>query len=305
MTKIIVDEKEEGLRLDFLLSQKLEFTRSLIKKEISNGKITVNNKSTKGSYRAKSGDKILIAKLSEKKSADLLPEKIDLDIVYEDDDILIINKLPDMVVHPDQTHLNNTLVNALLNYFPAIKNVGDPDRPGIVHRLDKDTSGLIICAKNNEAYKYLVAAFKKRQITKKYYALVFGKVKDRAGIIAYSLGKSQGKELKMATVPDKEALTKFEVAGRYKKEEQDYTLLEVSPKTGRTHQIRVHLAKIGHPIVGDIKYGFKKYKNISAPDRQFLHAFYLKFKLPSGQDKSFEIDLPEDLDSFLAGLDRK
>ena len=301
--KFKITTVEAGKRLDLLLVKKLpDLSRSVIKKHIQDGYILVNGQKIKARYKLSNQDEVSINLPKESAPEELEPEKINLDIIYEDDDILIINKPPGMVVHPDQIHISGTLVNALLNYFPAIKNVGDPARPGIVHRLDKDTSGLIICAKNNEAYKDLVSKFKKREVAKKYYALVFGRVKDQSGVIAYSLGKSQSKKLKMATVPDKEALTKYKIKKYYSRGGQNYTLLEVSPKTGRTHQIRVHLTRIGHPIVGDNKYSFKKQKDIPAPARQFLHAFYLKFKLPSGQDELFKIALPEDLDNFLSGL---
>jgi 23S rRNA pseudouridine1911/1915/1917 synthase len=214
----------------------------------------------------------------------------------------MVNKPPGIVVHPDATHPKSTLVNALLYYFPPIKNVGEKDRPGIVHRLDKDTSGLIICAKNNQAYKYLVEKFKKREIIKKYYALVFGKVKEKSGIISYSLSKRKGKELKIATGPDKEALTRFKVLKYLKKDNNTYTLLDVKPETGRTHQIRVHLARIGYPIVGDPKYKFKKLISPYPIKRQFLHAYYLKLTLLSNKEKSFKIGLPKDLKAFLSRL---
>ncbi|NQV12855.1 MAG: RluA family pseudouridine synthase [Parcubacteria group bacterium] len=293
-------KKEEGQRLDLFLAKKLpDLSRSASKKHIENGCVLVGGKKVKASYQLNDQDVVSVDLPETVPQQDLAPENIRLDIVYEDDDLVIINKPAGMVVHPDNNYQSGTLVNALLNYYPPIKDVGESDRPGIVHRLDKDTSGLIICAKTEEAYKYLVAKFKAREVTKKYYALVFGKVKDKQGTVTYSLSKNKSGTAKMTIAIDKEAVTKYKVEKYYQDNDQLYTLLEVSPQTGRTHQIRIHLAKIGHPIVGDQLYSFKQHRRECPLKRQFLHAFRLEFKLPSEKDKSFEIGLPEDLNNFL------
>ena len=218
-------------------------------------------------------------------------------IVFEDDDLMVINKPAGIVVHPDNKHKENTLVDYIIKDYPEINNVGEVGRPGIVHRLDKDTSGLIIVAKNQKSYEYLVNLFKERKIEKKYFALVYGIMKELKGIISYSLEKRGRVRAKLSST-SRPAVTRYKVAEEFK---EDFSLLDVKIETGRTHQIRVHLAKIGHPVVGDQQYRFKRKKKVDL-DRQFLHAYYLKFKLPSGIEKKFEIGLPNDLENFLRSL---
>jgi len=232
-----------------------------------------------------------------------------LKIVFENQDILIINKPAGLTVHPIKPEQDNTLVNQLLAYYPEIKNVGDPStssgqvnlRPGIVHRLDKDTSGLMMIAKNNKAFEYLKNLFKNKKIVKKYLALVYGKVKDKKGTITKSISLSKKDHLKRSALLDeksKPAWTEYQV----KKYFDNYTLLKVYPKTGRTHQIRIHLASIGHPITGDKQYKFKRQINPKNLNRQFLHASYLKFKLPNGKMAEFKSKLPQDLEEVLQGI---
>ncbi len=218
-------------------------------------------------------------------------------IVFEDDDVLIINKPAGLVVHPDNKYKDNTLSDFVVENYPEIKNVGQEARPGIVHRLDKDTSGLIIVAKNQKAYDYLIDVFKNRQIEKKYFALVYGILKEKKGIIVYSLEK-KGKVRARLSKISKPAVTRYEVIKEYG---EKFSLLDVKIETGRTHQIRVHLTKIGHPIVGDQEYRFRKMEDTEL-ERQFLHAHYLKLRLPSGIENNFEIELPEDLNNFLSKL---
>ncbi|MDD3888124.1 MAG: RluA family pseudouridine synthase [Patescibacteria group bacterium] len=218
-------------------------------------------------------------------------------IIFEDDDVLIINKPAGLVVHPDNTYKDNTLSDIVVENYPKIKSVGQEARPGIVHRLDKDTSGLIIIAKNQKSYDYLIEVFKNRRIEKKYFALVYGILKEKNGIIVYSLEK-KGKVRARLSKTSKPALTRYEVIKEYG---DKFSLLDVKIETGRTHQIRVHLTKIGHPIVGDQEYKFRKMED-SELKRQFLHAHYLKLRLPSGIEKEFNIDLPEDLKDFLSKL---
>lgn len=219
------------------------------------------------------------------------PEKIKLDIIYEDKDVLVINKKAGMLVHPDPHTKSGTLANALVGLYPQIANVGEKNRPGIVHRLDKETSGLIVCAKNQKAYKYLADQFQKRKITKKYLALVHGRIKEKNGVIVYSIAKRGREKLERAE-------TRYHVFKYF----ADFTLLEVEIKTGRMHQIRQHLKKIGHPIVGDNLYTFKNLKTPYPISRYFLHAFYLKLNLPSKGIKKFKIDLPEELKNYLNKL---
>ena len=220
-------------------------------------------------------------------------------IIYEDKDIIVIDKPANLTVHPVHPEQDNTLVNELLTYYPEIKNVGeDALRPGIVHRLDKDTSGLIVIAKNNKSFEYFKNLFKDRKIVKKYLALVHGKVKDNKGIITKSISLSKKDHKKRSALLDnnsKPAWTEYEVIERFK----DYTLLEVYPKTGRTHQIRIHLKSIGHPVVGDKQYKFKRQVCPKELKRQFLHAQYLKFKMSNGSIMEFKSKLPKDLKDTL------
>jgi len=225
-----------------------------------------------------------------------------LKIVFENQDIIIINKPAGLTVHPTRPEQDNTLVNQLLDYYPEIKDVGeDVLRPGIIHRLDKDTSGLMVIAKNNKSFEYLKDLFKNREITKKYLALVHGKVKDKKGTITKSISLSKKDHLKRSALLDeksKPAWTEYQV----KKYFNNYTLLEVTPKTGRTHQIRIHLTSIGHPITGDKQYKFKRQINPKNLNRQFLHASYLKFKLPNGKIAEFKSKLPQDLEEVLESI---
>ena len=220
-------------------------------------------------------------------------------IIFENNDLLIIIKPAGIVVHlanlrEFSTNSDFSLVDYIIKDYPKIKKVGQKDRPGIVHRLDKDTSGLIIVAKNQKAYEYLKDLFKQRRIEKKYYALVYGTMKEKQGIITYSLEK-HGKVRARLSQKSRPALTKYKVIKEYK---DKFSLLDVKIETGRTHQIRVHLARIGHPVVGDKMYKFKRIRQVDL-DRQFLHAYYLKFILPAGKMREFKIELPEDLRRFL------
>ncbi len=228
---------------------------------------------------------------------------IKLNIIYQDENILVIDKPAGLTVHPINLEQNNTLVNGLIAQFPKIKNIGDdPLRPGIVHRLDKDTSGLMLIARNNSSFDFLKNQFAKRKIIKKYLALVFGKVKDKKGTITKSISLSKKDYKKRSALLDeksKKAWTEYQVlkyikCGRLSLPHW-YTLLEVSIKTGRTHQIRVHLASIGYPIVGDKQYQFKRQSPPKGLTRQFLHASYLKFHLLDGKMMELKSELPDEL----------
>jgi len=242
-------------------------------------------------------------------------------IVYEDENVLVIDKPAGLIVHPiknSKFQIPNTkpstLVKWLLQRYPEIKNVGENKlRPGIVHRLDKDTSGLMVVAKNNKTFFYLKEQFKKRLIKKKYIALVYGKLKEKKGIITKSISKSwkKGRQTTTPMGKSKEAITRYKVLKEFYPKalpgsgDKTFTLIEVIPETGRTHQIRVHLASIGHPIAGDEKYKFKRQPKIENLKRQFLHANYLKFSLPTGKILKLESKLPKDLKKVLDYLIQK
>ncbi len=223
-------------------------------------------------------------------------------IIFENNDIFVINKPANLTVHPTKSEQNNTLVNQLLAYEPKIKNVGDdPLRPGIVHRLDKDTSGLMVIAKNQKSFEHLKKQFSQRKVTKKYLALVHGKVKDNKGTITKSISFSKKDFKKRTALLDKDskpAITEYKILKKFK----NHTLLEVYPKTGRTHQIRIHLHSISHPIVGDKQYKFKRLKTPQGLTRQFLHATYLKFESVDGKMMEFKSELPNDLEKILQTL---
>jgi len=208
-------------------------------------------------------------------------------IIFEDENILVIEKPANLTVHPTNSEQDNTLISQLLVQYPKIKDVGDdPLRPGLVHRLDKDTSGLMVVAKNQKSFDHLKEQFQKREVIKKYLALVHGQVKDDKGTITKSISFSKKDYKKRTALLDqdsKPAITEYKVIKRFEK----YTLVEVYPKTGRTHQIRIHLHSIGHPIVGDKQYKFKRQAQLEGLTRQFLHAAYLKFKSVDGKMMEF------------------
>ena len=230
-----------------------------------------------------------------------------LHIIYEDCDILVIDKPANLTVHPVKPEQKNTLVNLIIGKYPEIKNVGDNSlRPGIVHRLDKDTSGLIVIAKNNQTFEYLKKQFSERKVKKEYLALVIGKMKDKKGTITKSISQSKKDHKKRSALlgeKSKPAWTEYEVLEYYQcPASKQYTLLKAMPKTGRTHQIRIHLASIGYPVAGDKQYKFKRQpcpKNLS---RQFLHSRYLKFRSPDGKMMEFKSELPQNLKKTLEEL---
>lgn len=232
---------------------------------------------------------------------------IPLNIVYEDDDIIVLNKQAGISVHPSVNEPSGTLANALIAKYPELIGVGeDSIRPGIVHRLDKDTSGLLVVARNQKAFEFLKKEWQEGKVIKKYLTLVWGHMKPESGTVESELVRSP-KEFRKRTVvrPGKNALAGKLAITNYKtiKKFKDFSLVEVSPKTGRMHQIRVHMASLGHPVAGDKIYGKKK----TAPEglaRQFLHAGYLKFSLPDGRSMVFESDLPADLEKIVAKLEK-
>jgi 23S rRNA pseudouridine1911/1915/1917 synthase len=285
-----------GIRLDKYLAMKYpELSRAVIQKLIRQGSILVNGCGTKASQELHAGNTVEITFPPQEEST-LTAEPIPLKIVYEDDDIIVLDKPAGMTVHPAPGHTSHTLVNALLAHYPDLAGFDDSMRPGIVHRLDKDTSGLMIIAKHSAAQQNLINQFKTRSVSKRYIVLVHGKLEPEKGIIEAPIGRDPYHRKRMAIVETgRYARTLYTV-----KEYLDhYTLLDVSIETGRTHQIRVHLAAIGYPVAGDRVYG-RKSPDIS---RQFVHSYRLRFALPSdGSVQEFSCDLPDDLIQVLKSL---
>ncbi len=273
MKELIVEKKDELKRLDVFLTSVLTESRNFISKNIKNGNILVNNKIVKSGYVLKENDKITINDLTVDTS--VLPENIDLDILYEDNDIIVVNKKSGMVVHPGNGNTSHTLVNALMGYTDELSDEGGIDRVGIVHRIDKDTSGILLIAKTNDAHRILSDDFKNKRIKRKYIALVHGVIENNKGKIDAPIGRSKIDRKKMCVTADnsKKAITNFTVIERFK----NATLLELILETGRTHQIRVHMDYINHPIVNDPVYGKRKVINDYG---QMLHACYLGFNHP-------------------------
>ena len=288
---------ETGVRLDSFVSRKHpQLSRTFAQKLIAEGYITANGRAAKASQKLDDGDRIDI-KIPPPEPSHLAAEDIPLNIVYEDKDLLVIDKPPGLTVHPAPGNPNHTLVNAVLAHFPGLPRSGDDLlRPGIVHRLDKNTSGLIIVAKNRQALKNLSDQFKSRCVTKIYLVLVRGHLSPQKGFIEAPIGRDPRHRQRMAVVEKgKEARTEYRVV-RYI---NDCSLLEVRLETGRTHQIRVHLAAIGYPIMGDATYGVKS----AHLSRQFVHAHRLGFKLPSSEKYvEFESLLPPDLQQALEAI---
>ena len=292
--------KMGGERLDKAIkNQETEISRTRLQKLIEEEKVKVNGKIEKNSYIVKIGDKISIEE-EEPEEIELEPQEIPLDIIYEDNDIIVINKPKGLVVHPGNGNPDHTLVNAVMAKCKgSLSGIGGKIRPGIVHRLDKDTSGLIIVAKNDKAHIGLSEQLKNKEIKKTYIALVRGNIQENEATIQMPIGRSTKDRKKMAvTKKGKEAITHFKVLKRYGK----YTLLEVKIETGRTHQIRVHMAEIGHPVVGDMVYS--NGKNEFGIEGQMLHAKQLEFKHPITQKEIKLIaPLPKYFEEILGQLE--
>ena len=293
---LVVDRPDT--RLDkYVSEQNPELTRTQAQKLIRDGYIAVNDCFVKASHILNVGDRLTVS-LPPAEPNSLLPEDIPLNIVYEDGDLLVVDKPAGLAVHPAPGHPAHTLVNAILSQLSELPDVGEWPRPGIVHRLDKDTSGLVVVAKNNGAQLDLAGQFQDRSVKKVYLALVKGNLTPQDGAIEAPIGRDRNRRERMAVVTGdkgREARTGFHVV-RYI---GDYTLLEIRPETGRTHQIRVHLAAIGYPVVGDKVYGVKS----QYLERQFLHACRLGFKLPStGEYVEFTSELPADLEQALKAI---
>jgi 23S rRNA pseudouridine1911/1915/1917 synthase len=295
-----VQEEEAGVRLDRYLTTVLSgVSRTAVQHLIGDGAVLVNGHTGKSGYTLRGGDEVQVFSLKmHTKAPNIKPQSLPLDVVYEDEDLLVVNKTAGMVAHPAPGHYDDTLVNALIARYPDIQTEGLEQRPGIIHRLDKDTSGLIIVARNTATHLALAEQMKRREIDKRYLALVEGVVALDQGSIDAPIGRNPRHRQQMAitAVGSREARTRFRVLERFAR----HTLLLIELETGRTHQVRVHLQAIGHPIVGDPVYGSGRIIRGSTLKRQFLHAYQLRFTHPtSGTIINLEAPLPKDLQAVL------
>jgi len=298
---LMVDEEMEGERLDAFVTEQLdELSRSLVKTLIENGEIRVDSKQQKPSYRLKAGEEIIV-EIPAVRELKLKAQDIPLSFIYQDKDIAVIDKPKGMVAHPAHGNWENTLVNALLFHLKDLSGINGELRPGIVHRLDKDTSGVMVIAKNDMAHRQLAAQIKDHSINREYITLVHGIIKENLGSIEAPIGRSKQDRKKMAVIAGgRPAVSNYQVLERL----GNYTLLKVKLLTGRTHQIRVHFAYIKHPVVGDPLYGSGK-KQLGL-DTQALHAHLLGFKHPSsGEYREFKSELPLYFECILSDLRNK
>ena len=290
---------KDGERLDvFLVRQQPELSRAHVQKIIASGEVLVDGSACKAKFKLKAGSSVSF-KLPEAATIGVKPEDIPLDILYEDEDIIVVNKARGMVVHPAAGVDSGTLVNALLFHCHDLSGINGEIRPGIVHRLDKDTSGVMVAAKNDKAHLNLAEQIGMKTAHRSYLAVVHGNIKEEAGIIKGDIGRHPTDRKRMAIVQEngKPAVTHFKVLERF----GDYTLVECRLETGRTHQIRVHMTSIGHPLVNDPKYG--RCKSPFGIKGQALHSRQLTLKHPAtGEEMTFEAPLPEDMEKILAAL---
>lgn len=288
--------KESGIRLDKALADLTELSRSQANEAIKNGNILVNGKAVKAKYSVKEGD-LVTYDLPEPEVLEYEAEDIPLDIVYEDDDVAVVNKPQGMVVHPSVGHTSGTLVNALMYHIHDLSSINGVVRPGIVHRIDKDTSGLLMIAKNDRSHQALAEELKDKKSLRKYLAIVHGNISNDRGVIEAPIGRSEKDRKKQAvTAKGKPAVTHFKVLERF----GNYTLVELTLETGRTHQIRVHMAYIGHPVAGDPLYGPRK---TLKGNGQFLHAQTLGFTHPTtGESLRFSVEPPAIFQETLENL---
>ena len=299
---LIITEEMANQRLDKLLSEQMEgMTRSAIQGIIEGGNVTINGVRCSKNAKPMAGDRVEVI-LPEVRALDVEAQNIPLDIVYEDDDLLVVNKPKGMVVHPAAGNYDGTLVNALMYHCgDSLSGINGVMRPGIVHRIDKDTSGLLIVAKNDRSHGGLAEQIKEHSFLREYEAVVYGNIKDDSGTVDAPIGRhhTDRKKMCVTTRNSRNAVTHYEVLGRY----NGFTHLRLRLETGRTHQIRVHMAHIGHPVAGDAVYGPKK--AIAALNGQCLHARVIGFVHPvSGEYLSFKSDLPEYFVKFLSGIGR-
>jgi len=314
---ISVPPDDAGKRLDQFLVPRMEhISRARVQQLISEEKVLVNDAAAKASFKLRGGETVKILGDAERTPLKAVAEDIPLDIVYEDDDLAVINKPAGMMVHAgagatDDARNRGTLVNALLHHLKSLSNAGGELRPGIVHRLDKETSGLIVVARNDEAHRKLSAQFAGREVKKKYVALVHGWAKKDSGTIAQSISRDRVRRTRMTTRLEggRVAVTHYRVVRRLDTKFGKFTLLDVKIDTGRTHQIRVHVAAMGNPVVGDTMYGAPRQARgksaaISLP-RNFLHSAELEFRHPqTGETISLKSELPEELKEFLRNVEK-
>lgn len=288
--------KDAGVRLDKALADLTELTRSQANEAIKKGEVLVNGKVVKAKYAVKEGDEITYH-LPEEEVLEILAEDIPLEIIYEDQDVAVVNKPQGMVVHPSAGHTSGTLVNALMHHIKDLSSINGVVRPGIVHRIDKDTSGLLMIAKNDNAHRSLAAELKDKKSLRQYLAIVHGNLPNDRGVIEAPIGRSDKDRKKQAVIAGgRDALTRFKVLERF----GHYTLVELTLETGRTHQIRVHMAYIGHPVAGDPLYGPKKSLKGNG---QFLHAATLGFTHPTTKEELvFSAEVPEIFEKTLDDL---
>lgn len=296
----IIPKEDVGKRLDKVLVCYLkDYTRSNIQRLIDEGSITLNSKVVKAHYFVEENDKIVV-KLKENVESDITPENLNINIIYEDKDIAVIDKQQGLVVHPGNGNKDHTLVNAIMYHIHDLSGINGEIRPGIVHRIDKDTTGLIVVAKNDLAHNALAEQLKDHTMHRDYIALVLGKINENTGTIIAPIGRDKNNRIRMAVdlKNGKEAITHFEVKKRYER----YTLVECHLETGRTHQIRVHMNYIGHPIMGDLIYGSH---NKELHEGQLLHAYKLVLIHPSTKkEMTFTCPLPKDFQEVLDELDK-
>ncbi|MEE2930943.1 MAG: RluA family pseudouridine synthase [Bacteroidota bacterium] len=314
------DKGQSPLRVDKFLMNFIEYaTRNKIQQSIDAGRVKVNNKIVKSNYKVKAGDKVTVVFDYPKREYELIPEDIPIKITYEDDDILIVDKDPGIVVHPGHGNYTGTLVHALAFHFKNLPNMGDETRPGLVHRIDKNTSGILVIAKNESSLNILGTKFATRDIDRKYIALVWGDITNDSGVITGHIGRSFKNRKIMSVFVDgsygKHATTNYKVIQRF-----GYaTLVECKLDTGRTHQIRAHFSYIGHPVFNDVDYGgdrivkgtsFTKYKQFiqncfKICPRHALHAKYLGFDHPKNENRvEFKSDLPSDMQNLIEKWDK-
>lgn len=296
--KLIITEQEVGQRADVALAALLELTRSNMQKLLEEGRAVKGAKVLKANYKLRLGDEITVT-LPEPQPLDVQPENIPLDIIYEDDDVVVVNKPRGMVVHPAAGNYSGTLVNALLYHCKNLSGINGVIRPGIVHRLDKDTSGIMICAKNDAAHVSLSQQIQNKTAQRTYLAVVRGNIKTDEGVIETLIARDKNDRKKMAVVKEdgRQAITEYQVLERFGK----YTIVRCRLRTGRTHQIRVHMEYLGYPLVGDPKYS--PMKTPFAINGQALHSQTLEFDHPrTGQRLHFEAPLPEDLQKIVTRL---
>jgi 23S rRNA pseudouridine1911/1915/1917 synthase len=308
-TELIVTAGETPKRLDlFLANREPTLSRSALQRLIQDGRITINGHVMKPSHKIKPGDRISL-NIPRPEPLNLSPEDIPLEVLHEDADLLVLNKPAGLVVHPAPGHWSGTLVNALLHHFQSpegsLSSIGGKERPGLVHRLDKETSGVMVIAKTDQAHRHLASQFKRHSIERVYEALVWGTLKNSEGLIELAIGRDskERKKFSARTARPKEAATAFTVTVRLGKVA---TLLAIRPRTGRTHQIRVHLASIEHPVLGDPTYGGRKVKEVSGVGipRVMLHARTLGFQHPSTNTyMEFTVPKPADMEAIVVQLE--